>query len=701
MKNKGLLGFLFFAFAAILFITASTAQAATPFPIAASTGKEWSISAAFDGTNYLVGIRGDAGAQYNITAQLIDQSGNLVGSRISTGRTGGSGISTGRPGGIPFVSFDGTNYLMVWEDDAASPNDVVYGQFISTSGSGVGSPFPIAGLGTNGDIEGLVYTGGNYLVVYTQEVNSLTADSIVYGRIVSTSGVVGSEFAISSGYGDFGFHNTAFDGTNFFVVWTDDSNDSEVKGRFISPAGVLGIEISINASAAPSDNPLTVVFDGTNYLVVWTDEVGVPGSGEWDVFGQIVTPSGSLLGNVITISTAPGQQFVPVVAFDGTNYLVTWTDMRNDANHNWTCDSGEGTCWDIYGQYIDKTGALVGSEFVINSGVDNQGGGAVSFKNGKYLALINNIDILTNDGAVGDVYGEFLGTVPSYTLTVTKSGTGTGTVTSNPAGIDCAGDCNEVYNAGTVATLIATPDVGSSFAGWSGDADCSDGQVTMDSDKPGTATFNLVQYTLTVSKAGAGSGTVTSSPVGINCGADCTEPYNYNTVVTLTAGLISGSSFAGWSGACTGTGACTVTMDAAKTVTATFNLMITVTLVPDSTSIPRGGTLGYTVTATNNTSSSQTFKYWTYVILPNGSRYPVTGELFGPVTVTLSSGQVRSAHLTHGIPNSAPLGTYTYYGNVWPYPVVWDSDSFTFTVTSTASPGTRQKWELLENGLTK
>ena len=71
------------------------------------------------------------------------------------------------------------------------------------------------------------------------------------------------------------------------------------------------------------------------------------------------------------------------------------------------------------------------------------------------------------------------------------------------------------------------------------------------------------------------------------------------------------------------------------------------------------------------------------------------------IAVTLTPGQVGSAHLTHGIPNSAPLGTYTSYGNVGPYPVVWDSDSFTFTVTSTASPGTRQKWELLENGLTK
>jgi len=157
-------------------------------------------------------------------------------------------------------------------------------------------------------------------------------------------------------------------------------------------------------------------------------------------------------------------------------------------------------------------------------------------------------------------------------------------------------------------------------------------------------------------------------------------------------------------GACSGTGTCTVTMNAAKSVTATFNLVlpnVTVTLVPDSTSVSLGGTLGDTVKLTNNTFFSQAFQYWTYMTLPNGSWYPVTGELFGPYTVTLSAGQTGSAYLTYGIPAIAPLGTYTYYGNVGPYPVVWDSDSFTFTVTSTASIGTRQNWELLENNLTK
>ncbi|HBI15855.1 MAG TPA: hypothetical protein DDY20_10150 [Desulfobulbaceae bacterium] len=83
--------------------------------------------------------------------------------------------------------------------------------------------------------------------------------------------------------------------------------------------------------------------------------------------------------------------------------------------------------------------------------------------------------------------------------------------------------------------------------------------------------MNLFQDILTVKKTGTGSGTVTSEPVGINCGADCTEGYAFNTVVTLTATPAADSFFHGWSGGgCTGTGPCTVTMDLNKTVTATF-----------------------------------------------------------------------------------------------------------------------------------
>jgi uncharacterized repeat protein (TIGR01451 family) len=146
--------------------------------------------------------------------------------------------------------------------------------------------------------------------------------------------------------------------------------------------------------------------------------------------------------------------------------------------------------------------------------------------------------------------------IDAYTLTIATAGDGSGIVTPTVGA--------HVYDYGAVVTLTATPLVGSTFAGWSGDSDCADGVVAMDASKACTATFTLNTYTLTIATTGNGSGVVTPT-VGAHI-------YAYGAVVTLTATPLVGSTFAGWSGDCSGAGACVVTMTAARQVTATFEL---------------------------------------------------------------------------------------------------------------------------------
>ena len=88
----------------------------------------------------------------------------------------------------------------------------------------------------------------------------------------------------------------------------------------------------------------------------------------------------------------------------------------------------------------------------------------------------------------------------------------------------------------------------------------------------------IPQKNLTVSMIGGGVGAVASLPAGISCGADCTEPYDYGTAVTLTAAATPPSVFAGWGGACSGMStACTLTLEADRAVTARFVTAPTVT----------------------------------------------------------------------------------------------------------------------------
>ena len=160
---------------------------------------------------------------------------------------------------------------------------------------------------------------------------------------------------------------------------------------------------------------------------------------------------------------------------------------------------------------------------------------------------------------------------PKFALAVNR--TGNGTVTSTQTGIACGTDCTEDYEQGSSITLNATPDLGWHFVSWGGA--CSGAgtcMVTMDSTKTVTAEFSIVPiFNLIVNKNGSGSGAISSNPSGIDCGLNCSSSFSDGTVINLTPTANPGSSFAGWTGACTGTGVCAVTMNAAKTVTATFN----------------------------------------------------------------------------------------------------------------------------------
>jgi FtsP/CotA-like multicopper oxidase with cupredoxin domain len=160
-------------------------------------------------------------------------------------------------------------------------------------------------------------------------------------------------------------------------------------------------------------------------------------------------------------------------------------------------------------------------------------------------------------------------------VAVTRTGNGSGTVVSSPAGIDCGTTCTAPFDVGTVLTLTPHADAGMQFNGWSGD--CSGAgafSTTLASDLACNAEFAIGPQVLGVLIAGNGSGSVTSTPVGIDCtspgGGGCTASFAHGTAVSLDATPGAGATFAGWGGDCSGAGTAVVTMLAARSCTATF-----------------------------------------------------------------------------------------------------------------------------------
>jgi len=344
----------------------------------------------------------------------------------------------------------------------------------------------------------------------------------------------------------------AVDSSWIYVV--DDERLSVVVFPKSSSGDVAPVRI-IHGTNTRLNDPLAIAVD-SKWIYVTDSESGIVVF-EIGASGN-VAPARIIQGNLTTlqypiaIAIGTPQQYTLTVTKDGAgDGTVTSSPAGIDCGSDCSESFDQGT------SVILTATAASGSTFGGWSGDADCSDGVVTMDANKTCTATFNPQVV------------------GYTLTVSKSGTGSGTVTSNPSGIDCGSDCSESYNQGTSVTLTATPASGSTFGGWTGDADCSDGVVTMDANKTCTATFNsqVVGYTLTVVKSGTGSGTVTSSPAGINCGDDCSETYSKVQKVKLTAKADANSTFAGWSGGgCSGTKTCTVTVNDAVTVTADFAL---------------------------------------------------------------------------------------------------------------------------------
>jgi Divergent InlB B-repeat domain len=217
--------------------------------------------------------------------------------------------------------------------------------------------------------------------------------------------------------------------------------------------------------------------------------------------------------------------------------------------------------------------------------------------------------------------------VQTYQLSVTPPASGTGSVTSTPAGINCPATCSATFPQSTQVKLSAVPANNYFFGGWSGacsgTASCT---VSMTGTENVNAAFHAGEV-LTVSISGTGVGTVTSSPAGINCPTTCSFTFPPNTPVTLTETPATSDAFTSWAGACSGSANCSVTLDASISITANFS----------SENGSGGGSQSATFVYVASNTSANNNEITAYQSDSNGQLTPVTGSPFAVNAVYMTA----------------------------------------------------------------
>ncbi len=334
---------------------------------------QWMSVILFDGTRYFTtwsdfrnGYSDIYGARVTTGGTVLDPDGILLDYGYFSPEQNSSA-----------VAFDGTNYLVVWTDYRNGEADI-YGARV-TPGGRVLDPegIPISTAWDYQEFPAIAFDGTNYLVVW-QDYRNWEFD--IYGARVTPTGVVldPDGIPISTASYDQYFPSLDFDGTNYLIAWTDErsGDESDIYGTRVSRAGTVLDPNGIPICTATYDQyPPDVAFDGTNYFVVWDDGR----SGEYyDIYGTRVTTGGYVLEpNGIAISTAPYEQWFPQVAFDGIHYFVVWQDDRDG---DWY--------WDVYGTRVNLGGVVLEPQGIpVSTAEESQYNPTLAFDGTNYLVV--------------------------------------------------------------------------------------------------------------------------------------------------------------------------------------------------------------------------------------------------------------------------------------------------------------------------
>lgn len=283
-----------------------------------AAGHEWPIQAAWKAGHIAITVPGDllAATTFPATLDPIISAEVAIDAQVNG--------STGANSAFPAVAFDGTNYLVVWADQRISRDEDIFATLVSQTGAIV-SANGITVAATEGRQlhPTVAFAGTQYVVAWEDgKVTGGTEADIAAAR-VSTTGAVTPLGTIAASAQNETDPKLAGNGTGALLVW-DNAGDIHAS---LFGGTAFGAAVNVTADATVQGTPNVTAQPGASYLVAYSEGATATA----DLRGALVTPAGAV-GAAFTISAGAGRQYDPAAAFDGTNYVVAWTNNRNGIN---------------------------------------------------------------------------------------------------------------------------------------------------------------------------------------------------------------------------------------------------------------------------------------------------------------------------------------------------------------------------------
>lgn len=326
-------------------------------------------------------------------------AGDIVGARVSAGGVvlDPNGFSISAVGGAqsnPALAFLSSTqaFAAAWADRRSGTSSDVYVARISIAGVVLDAPLGLSTLSGPGDQDRPALSClEDTCMVVSEDRNG--ADSNIVARRVDASGTLlgPGTISVSSAVRRQTTPSVANDGSNYFVVWTDERNAStspgpgDIYGARVSSGGAVLDPLGVSISQLAEDERFpSVVGDDTQYLVVWQRDVGQPN--RYDVLAHRRTLAGAPIGaapltlaaNVLArpeLAPPRGYPIVPRAIFGGTNFFVLWADRT-------------GYYDDVYGVRLSTAGAILdASALLVSKQPNDQRAPRIAFNGTRYLAV--------------------------------------------------------------------------------------------------------------------------------------------------------------------------------------------------------------------------------------------------------------------------------------------------------------------------